>query len=99
MTKTDRTGPCCKPCTSLYCYFAADCQANPVIVSVKKRFTLKIFSVGTPFGSMSRDVFLNCLSTGVVSNVTGNQKELFLTDARCIPGSEGGAVWTIQNDR
>ncbi len=55
--------------------------------------------MGTPFGTLSQDVFMNCLSTGVVSNVTGNRNQLFLTDARCIPGSEGGAVWTVHIER
>lgn len=49
--------------------------------------------VGTPFGSLSPAVFLNSVSKGVLSNVAGAQYDLLLTDARCIPGTEGGAIY------
>ncbi|XP_013404339.1 peroxisomal leader peptide-processing protease [Lingula anatina] len=47
---------------------------------------------GTPFGSLSPEVFMNSLSKGIVSNVS-RDGSLVLTDARCIPGSEGGAFY------
>ncbi|XP_060552802.1 peroxisomal leader peptide-processing protease-like [Ruditapes philippinarum] len=47
----------------------------------------------TPFGSMSPEVFLNAKSRGILSNVAGPQGILLLTDARCVPGSEGGALF------
>lgn len=47
----------------------------------------------TPFGSMSPDVFLNARSRGILSKMAGPQNVLLMTDARCVPGSEGGAVF------
>jgi hypothetical protein len=47
----------------------------------------------TPFGSMSPEVFLNAKSRGILSNVAGPQGILLMTDARCVPGSEGGALF------
>ena len=38
-------------------------------------------------------MFLNSISNGVLSNVAGAQQDLLLTDARCIPGTEGGAIY------
>jgi len=49
--------------------------------------------VGTPFGNLSPAVFLNSVSKGVLSNVAGADQDLLLTDARCIPGTEGGAIY------
>ena len=53
-----------------------------------------VYVVGTPFGSLSPTVFLNSVSKGVLSNIAGACHELLLTDARCMPGTEGGAVYT-----
>lgn len=49
--------------------------------------------VSTPFGSLSPSVFLNSLSEGIVSNVAGEEGVLIMTDARCVPGCEGGALY------
>ena len=35
---------------------------------------------------------MNSISEGIVSKMSGANNELILTDARCLPGSEGGAV-------
>nr|XP_012315746.1 peroxisomal leader peptide-processing protease isoform X1 [Aotus nancymaae] len=48
---------------------------------------------GSPFGAFCPDIFLNTLSRGVLSNVAG---PLLLTDARCLPGTEGGGVFTAR---
>ena len=53
----------------------------------------RVSIVGTPFGSLSPAVFMNSVSDGVLSNVVGNQGEMLLTDARAIPGTEGGAIY------
>ncbi|XP_038599324.1 peroxisomal leader peptide-processing protease [Tachyglossus aculeatus] len=45
---------------------------------------------GCPFGALCPDLFLNTLSRGVLSNRAG---PLLLSDARCLPGTEGGAAW------
>jgi S1-C subfamily serine protease len=49
----------------------------------------------SPFGLVSPSVFQNSVTTGVVSNVVERSGGacLLLTDARCLPGSEGGAVF------
>ncbi|CAG5123658.1 unnamed protein product, partial [Candidula unifasciata] len=50
--------------------------------------------VATPFGSQNPLLFFNSFSRGVVCNVSGTQGCWILTDARCIPGSEGGPLFT-----
>ncbi len=50
--------------------------------------------IATPFGNLSPSVFFNSYSKGVISNVSGQHSEVILTDARCLPGTEGGAVYT-----
>ncbi|KAL3841336.1 hypothetical protein ACJMK2_019497 [Sinanodonta woodiana] len=47
----------------------------------------------TPFGTLNPEIFLNSRSRGIVSNVVGERNVLILTDARGIPGSEGGALF------
>lgn len=47
----------------------------------------------TPFGSMSPEVFLNARSRGIISKLAGPRGVLQMTDARCIPGCEGGALF------
>jgi len=52
-----------------------------------------VYVVGTPFGNLSPAVFLNSVSKGVLSNAAGAERELLLTDARCMPGTEGGSIY------
>uniref|UniRef100_A0A8D2ISF9 Peroxisomal leader peptide-processing protease n=1 Tax=Varanus komodoensis TaxID=61221 RepID=A0A8D2ISF9_VARKO len=52
-----------------------------------------VFTCGSPFGSFCPDIFLNTLSKGIVSNMSGEGNALILTDARCLPGTEGGGVF------
>ncbi|XP_060081373.1 peroxisomal leader peptide-processing protease-like [Ylistrum balloti] len=47
----------------------------------------------TPFGSVSPEIFFNSCSQGIISNLVGKNNILILTDARCIPGAEGGALY------
>nr|XP_020733051.1 peroxisomal leader peptide-processing protease isoform X2 [Odocoileus virginianus texanus] len=49
-----------------------------------------LLACGSPFGAFCPDIFLNTLSRGVLSNSAG---PLLLTDARCLPGTEGGGVF------
>ncbi|XP_022094911.1 peroxisomal leader peptide-processing protease-like [Acanthaster planci] len=53
----------------------------------------------TPFGSTCPAVFLNSISKGIVSNVAGPKHQLIMTDARCIPGSEGGGMYLTKPGR
>ncbi|KAK6191845.1 hypothetical protein SNE40_003434 [Patella caerulea] len=59
----------------------------------------KLDICGTPFGNLSADVFINSWSSGIVSNVYGKDNCLILTDARSIPGTEGGPVYVNNNNR
>ncbi|XP_042646916.1 peroxisomal leader peptide-processing protease [Tyto alba] len=52
-----------------------------------------LLACGSPFGALCPDLFLNTLSKGVVSNVAGEENALLLTDARCLPGTEGGGAF------
>uniref|UniRef100_S4RM99 Peroxisomal leader peptide-processing protease n=1 Tax=Petromyzon marinus TaxID=7757 RepID=S4RM99_PETMA len=52
-----------------------------------------VLTCGSPFGSFFPDVFLNSLSKGIVSGLAGRNNELMTTDARCMVGTEGGAVF------
>ncbi|XP_065495105.1 peroxisomal leader peptide-processing protease [Caloenas nicobarica] len=52
-----------------------------------------LLACGSPFGALCPDLFLNTLSKGVVSNTAGEENALLLTDARCLPGTEGGGAF------
>ncbi|XP_074011071.1 peroxisomal leader peptide-processing protease, partial [Numenius arquata] len=52
-----------------------------------------LVACGSPFGALCPDLFLNTLSRGVVSNLAGEENALLLTDARCLPGTEGGGAF------
>ncbi|XP_063163565.1 peroxisomal leader peptide-processing protease [Candoia aspera] len=54
-----------------------------------------VFTCGSPFGSFCPDIFMNTLSKGIVSNMAGAGNALILIDARCLPGTEGGAVFVM----
>ncbi|XP_065408045.1 peroxisomal leader peptide-processing protease isoform X2 [Chrysemys picta bellii] len=57
-----------------------------------------LFACGSPFGSFCPDIFINTLSKGIVSNLAGEGNVLILTDARCLPGTEGGGVFVFSED-
>ncbi|PIK48171.1 putative peroxisomal leader peptide-processing protease-like [Apostichopus japonicus] len=48
---------------------------------------------GTPFGSLCPSAFVGSYTGGVVTNLTGKGDVVLLTDARCLPGTEGAAVF------
>lgn len=54
---------------------------------------LEVYSVATPFANLSPGVFLNSVSRGIICKVTGKNKSILLTDARCVPGTEGGPLF------
>lgn len=58
-----------------------------------------LLACGSPFGSFCPDIFMNTLSKGVVSNLAGEGNALILTDARCLPGTEGGGVFALREGR
>ena len=53
----------------------------------------EVLIAGTPFGCECPAVFYNSVSKGIVSNIIGVNNELVITDARCIPGCEGCAMY------
>ncbi|OCT71872.1 peroxisomal leader peptide-processing protease [Xenopus laevis] len=57
-----------------------------------------VIACGSPFGSFYPDIFLNTVSKGIISNVTGDRNVVLLTDARCLPGSEGGGIFAAEGD-
>lgn len=52
-----------------------------------------VMACGSAFGSQCSDLFLNTLSKGIVSNLYGEDNVVILTDARCLPGTEGGGLF------
>lgn len=56
-----------------------------------------VVACGSPFGSLCPDLFINTLSRGIISNFTGEDSAVVLTDARCSPGTEGGGVFLAKS--
>ncbi|KAL7889972.1 hypothetical protein AOLI_G00022300 [Acnodon oligacanthus] len=57
-----------------------------------------VLACGSPFGSFCPDIFMSTLSKGIVSNLAGEENALILTDARCLPGTEGGGLFVSNGD-
>jgi len=58
-----------------------------------------VFAVGSPFGVTSPKTFSNSITKGVVSNVLGGSEPfVFLTDARMLPGCDGGPIVCTKYD-
>lgn len=77
-------------------------QAKSRLDAMKSSGVVKgstVFACGSPFGSFYTDIFLNTVSKGVISNIAGDGNVVLLTDARCLPGSEGGGVYLIEHGR
>lgn len=55
-----------------------------------------VVACGSPFGSLCLDLFISTLSRGIVSNLAGEDNALILTDARCLPGTEGGGLFAVE---
>lgn len=58
-----------------------------------------VIACGSPFGGLCPDLFMNTISKGIVSNLAGDENALILTDARCLPGTEGGGVFISKGGR
>lgn len=65
--------------------------------TLKKGFS--VLACGSPFGGLCPDLFMNTVSKGIVSNLAGDENALILTDARCLPGTEGGGLFVSEEDR
>ncbi|XP_060624813.2 peroxisomal leader peptide-processing protease [Anolis sagrei] len=57
-----------------------------------------LIACGSPFGAFCPDIFMNTFSKGIVSNTSGEGNALILTDARCLPGTEGGGVFAVSKN-
>ncbi|TDH01345.1 hypothetical protein EPR50_G00179070 [Perca flavescens] len=55
-----------------------------------------VVACGSPFGSLCLDLFISTLSRGIISNLTGEENAVILTDARCLPGTEGGGLFAVK---
>ncbi|XP_032409790.1 peroxisomal leader peptide-processing protease [Xiphophorus hellerii] len=55
-----------------------------------------VVACGSPFGSLCLDLFIGTLSRGIVSNLAGEDNAVILTDARCLPGTEGGGLFVVE---
>uniref|UniRef100_A0A4W5KAD9 Peroxisomal leader peptide-processing protease n=1 Tax=Hucho hucho TaxID=62062 RepID=A0A4W5KAD9_9TELE len=58
-----------------------------------------VLACGSPFGAFCPDLFMGTLSKGIISNLSGEGNALILTDARCLPGTEGGGLFVALGDR
>ncbi|CAB1343823.1 unnamed protein product [Coregonus sp. 'balchen'] len=58
-----------------------------------------VLACGSPFGAFCPDLFMGTLSKGIISNLAGEDNTLILTDARCLPGTEGGGLFVSHGDR
>ncbi|XP_035520024.1 peroxisomal leader peptide-processing protease [Morone saxatilis] len=57
---------------------------------------LPVVACGSPFGSLCLDLFISTLSRGIISNLAGEDNAVILTDARCLPGTEGGGLFVVK---
>ncbi|XP_063291395.1 peroxisomal leader peptide-processing protease [Pelobates fuscus] len=87
-------------------WFAVLKLQNPLTISCPKISIMdakklqkgsSVFACGSPFGSFYPDIFLNTISKGVLSNIAGDRNVVLLTDARCLPGSEGGGIFSVDD--
>lgn len=56
-----------------------------------------VVACGSPFGSLCLDLFISTLSRGIISNLAGEDNAVILTDARCLPGTEGGGLFVMKS--
>ncbi|KAM4607040.1 peroxisomal leader peptide-processing protease [Polymixia lowei] len=81
----------------------ADSAQNSGTIPWAKTSTLQkgctVVACGSPFGSLCLDLFINTLSTGIISNLAGEDNAVILTDARCLPGTEGGGLFLPKANR
>ncbi len=78
------------------------CTCKETVPWVKSGILKKgchVIACGSPFGGLCPDLFMNTISNGIVSNVAGDENALILTDARCLPGTEGGGVFVSKGGR
>ncbi|XP_061600966.1 peroxisomal leader peptide-processing protease [Cololabis saira] len=76
-----------------------DTSADPEMIHWQSSSSLQkgrpVVACGSPFGSLCLDLFISTLSTGIISNLAGDDNAVILTDARCLPGTEGGGLFVV----
>ncbi|TRY95931.1 hypothetical protein DNTS_001939 [Danionella cerebrum] len=71
----------------------------PWINSATLKKACDVIACGSPFAGLCPDLFMNTISKGIISNLAGEENALILTDARCLPGTEGGGVFISKGGR
>lgn len=77
---------------------SSTCESVPWLRSCTLKKGSAVLACGSPFGGLCPDLFMNTISKGIVSNLAGDESALILTDARCLPGTEGGGLFVSQGD-
>ncbi|XP_077352434.1 peroxisomal leader peptide-processing protease [Festucalex cinctus] len=86
------------------CWFAVLKVDEPHLgaISWRKSSSLQkgspVVACGSPFGSLCSDLFNGTVSRGIISNLAGKDNTVILTDARCLPGTEGGGLFVMEDD-
>lgn len=62
-------------------------------LSIKKG--MEVYTSSFPFNTTESLIFHDCISKGIICNII--QGSIIITDARCLPGSEGGALYSSKN--
>nr|XP_054756860.1 peroxisomal leader peptide-processing protease-like isoform X3 [Lytechinus pictus] len=74
---------------------SAQAPINRIIPNTGLRLAQPVVACGTPFATLSPSIFYNSLSRGIITKHCG--KDLVMTDARCMPGMEGGGLFVWNN--
>ncbi|KAJ4949431.1 hypothetical protein JOQ06_020946 [Pogonophryne albipinna] len=78
----------------------AECSPNAGAIPWQSSSSLHkgspVVACGSPFGSLCVDLFISTLSRGIISNLAGEDNAIILTDARCLPGTEGGGLFAVK---
>lgn len=83
--------------TSVVLGEASDMRTTPCQSSASLRKGDPVVACGSPFGSLCIDLFIGTLSRGIISNLSGEDNAVILTDARCLPGTEGGGLFLMNS--
>ncbi|XP_078387071.1 LOW QUALITY PROTEIN: peroxisomal leader peptide-processing protease [Cetorhinus maximus] len=81
--------------------WADDALGGGTLQYVRSEYLRKgqaLFSCASPFASFCPEIFMNTFSKGIVSNLAGERNAMILTDARCLPGTEGGGIYVKSQD-
>ncbi|XP_072347552.1 peroxisomal leader peptide-processing protease isoform X1 [Scyliorhinus torazame] len=81
--------------------WAGDAHRGSALRAVRSERLRKgqsLFSCASPFSSFCPEIFMNTISKGIVSNLAGERNAMILTDARCLPGTEGGGIYVKSQD-